>query len=104
MVKLSYPADARTRDGNPTSVHRRRAPPASQTFPVFGCTNSPLRVVELFQRRDFGHMDVETTFDDPRMYTKAFTIKVSYNLLADSDIFESFCQENEKDRPHLTKP
>jgi hypothetical protein len=34
------------------------------------------------------------------MYTKPFTIKVPHNLLADSDIFESFC-ENEKDRAHL---
>jgi hypothetical protein len=59
-----------------------------------------LRVVERYRRRDFGHMDVEMTFDDPPMYTKPFTIKVPHDLLADSDIFESFC-ENEKDREHL---
>ncbi len=62
-----------------------------------------LRVVERFRRRDFGHLDVEMTFDDPPMYTKPFTIKVPYELLADSDIFESFCNENEKDRAHLGK-
>jgi hypothetical protein len=60
-----------------------------------------LRIVERYRRRDFGHMDVEMTFDDPQMYTKAFTIKVSDDLLADSDIFESYCNENERDRPHL---
>jgi hypothetical protein len=60
-----------------------------------------LRVVERYRRRDFGHMDVEMTFDDPQMYTKPFTIKVTDDLLADSDLFESFCNENEKDRPHL---
>jgi hypothetical protein len=60
-----------------------------------------LRIVERYHRRDFGHMDVEMTFDDPKMYTKPFTIKVTDDLLADSDIFESFCNENEKDRPHL---
>lgn len=62
-----------------------------------------LRVVERFRRRDFGHLDVETTFDDPQMYTKPFTIKVPHDLLADGDIFESFCEENEKDRAHLQK-
>jgi hypothetical protein len=62
-----------------------------------------LRVVERYRRRDFGHIDVETTFDDPQMYTKPFTIKVPHELLADSDIFESFCNENEKDRVHLGK-
>src|SRR6202521_5780139 len=60
-----------------------------------------LRVVERYRRRDFGHMDVEMTFDDPQMYTKPFTLKVTDDLLADSDLFESFCNENEKDRPHL---
>ena len=59
-----------------------------------------LRVVERYHRRDFGHMDVELTFDDPQMYTKPFTIKLTDELLADSDIFENFC-ENEKDRVHL---
>jgi hypothetical protein len=60
-----------------------------------------LRIVERFRRRDFGHMDVEMTFDDPQMYTKPFTITIPFNLLADADIFESFCHENEKDRAHL---
>lgn len=62
-----------------------------------------LRITERFRRRDFGHLDYEMTFDDPKMYTKPFTIKVPHDLLADSDIFESFCDENEKDRAHLTK-
>ena len=62
-----------------------------------------LRVVERFQRHDFGHLDVEMTFDDPEMYTKPFTIKVPHDLLPDSDIFEMFCNENEKDREHLKK-
>jgi hypothetical protein len=60
-----------------------------------------MRITERFHRRDFGHMDIEMTFDDPKMYTKPFTIKVPHVLLADSDIFEMFCNENEKDRAHL---
>ena len=60
-----------------------------------------LRIMERYHRRDFGHMDVEMTFDDPKMYTKPFTIKVTNELWADSDIFEFFCNENEKDRSHM---
>jgi hypothetical protein len=59
-----------------------------------------LRITERFRRIDFGHMDMEVTFEDPKMYTKPFTIKVPHTLMADADIFESFC-ENEKDRVHL---
>jgi hypothetical protein len=62
-----------------------------------------LRVTERFHRRDFGHLDVEMTFDDPQLYTKPFTIKVPHELLADSEIFEMYCNENEKDRAHLQK-
>jgi hypothetical protein len=62
-----------------------------------------MRITERFRRRDFGHLDVEMTFDDPKMYTKPFTIRVPHDLLADSDIFEMFCNENEKDRAHLQK-
>ncbi len=60
-----------------------------------------LRVTERFRRRDFGHLDVEMTFDDPQTYTRPFTIKVPHELLADADIFEMRCNENEKDRIHL---
>jgi len=60
-----------------------------------------MRVVERYRRRDFGHLDVETTIDDPKMYTRPFTIKVTYLLEADSDILEYFCAENEKDRLHM---
>ena len=63
-----------------------------------------LRLTERFHRRDFGHLDVEMTFDDPKMYTRPFTIKVPHDLLADSDLFESYCDQNEKDREHLGKP
>lgn len=35
-----------------------------------------MRITERFRRRDFGHLDVEMTFDDPKMYTKPFTIRV----------------------------
>jgi hypothetical protein len=62
-----------------------------------------MRVIERYRRRDFGHLEYEMTFDDPRMYTKPFTIKVPHNLLADGDIFESVCTENEKDRAHLDR-
>ena len=39
--------------------------------------------------------------DDPKNYTKPFTIKYNSLLVPDSDVLESFCAENEKDRVHL---
>jgi hypothetical protein len=62
-----------------------------------------LRVQERFRRRDFGHMDLQVTIEDPKILTKPVTFKVTELLLPDSDILESYCNENEKDRPHLAK-
>ena len=58
-------------------------------------------LVERYRRRDFGHMDVEITIDDPKWYTKPFTIKVTHLLQPDTDIVEYFCNENEQDRRRM---
>ncbi len=60
-----------------------------------------LRVTERFTRHDYGHMDQEITFNDPKMYSKPFTIKFSQVIMPDSDILESYCNENEKSRDHI---
>jgi hypothetical protein len=62
-----------------------------------------LKIQERFHRRDFGHMDLSLTIEDPKMYTRPLTIKVTEVLLPDSDILESVCNENERDRVHLEK-
>jgi hypothetical protein len=62
-----------------------------------------LHMVERFTRRDFGHMDIGITIDDPKMYTKPFSIKVNAILLPDTDVFEAVCAENEKDLAHMDK-
>jgi hypothetical protein len=61
-----------------------------------------LRLQERFHRRDFGHMDLQVTVDDPKMYLRPITVKVTELLIPDTDVLESFCNENEKDRAHLT--
>src|SRR5215469_17751446 len=62
---------------------------------AFGHPHSEaLRVQERLHRRDFGHMDLQLTIDDPKMYTRPFTIKVTEVLVPDSDILEYVC-ENE---------
>jgi hypothetical protein len=62
-----------------------------------------MHVTERYHRRDFGHLDTELTFDDPAMYTHKFTVKIGYDLVADNDIFEMYCSQNEKDRAHMVK-
>jgi hypothetical protein len=62
-----------------------------------------MHITERYRRRDFGHMDLDITFDDPKYYTRAFSIKISVNLVPDSDLLEYVCNENERDRAHMAK-
>ena len=59
-----------------------------------------MRTTERFRRKDFGHLEVEFTFDDPKTYTRPWSVTVPFELLADTDIIENIC-ENEKDIPHI---
>jgi len=60
-------------------------------------------ITERYRRRDFGHMDLETTMVDPKNYTRPFTVKVTLHLIPDSDIQEYICVDNERDRSHMDK-
>ena len=62
-----------------------------------------MHITERYRRRDFGHMDLEITFNDPKYYTRPFSFKTGLTLLPGSDFLEYVCSENEKDRVHLGK-
>lgn len=60
-----------------------------------------MRITERYRRRDVGHLDVDITFDDPVVYTRPFSITVTYVLQPDTDVLEYFCNENERDQVHI---
>jgi hypothetical protein len=59
-----------------------------------------LKLTERFHRRDFGHLELDTTFDDPKVFAKPFTIHIEKTLAPDNEILEDVC-ENEKSGAHL---
>jgi hypothetical protein len=60
-----------------------------------------LRVTERFHRKDFGHESVEVTIDDPKTYTKPWTVTLPLILQPDTELIEYMCPENEKDYDRL---
>ncbi len=60
-----------------------------------------LRVVERYTRPTIGHIDIDVTIDDPMAYTKPWSVKLGWNLVPDTDLIESICEENSKDLPHM---
>src|SRR6267154_3119441 len=59
-----------------------------------------LRVTERFHRRDAGHIDLQVTLDDPKAYTRPWTLPIELDLMADAELIEYVC-ENERDAKHL---
>jgi hypothetical protein len=53
-----------------------------------------LRMTERYRRRDFGHLDVEITFSDPKAYARPWTVAASAVLAADTEILEWVCNES----------
>ena len=54
-----------------------------------------LRMTERYRRRDFGHMDVEVTYPDPKAYARPWTVAVRAELAADTEMIEFVCGERE---------
>ena len=57
-------------------------------------------VTERFRRRDFGHLEIDITVDDPKAYTKPWTVTARFDLVPDTELIENIC-ENEKDAQHM---
>lgn len=69
---------------------------------VFG---SPLtntgKMIERFQRPNYGTLHIDVTIDDPKAYTKPFTVRVNQKIMPDTELIEFICQENDRSGPHL---
>jgi hypothetical protein len=60
-----------------------------------------LHVIERFRRPDFGHLNLQLTIDDPKAYTKPWTVNLQFTAMPDAELIEYVCSENEKDLNHL---
>jgi hypothetical protein len=58
-------------------------------------------MIERFRRVNFGNLEIEVTVDDPKAYTKPWSVTVKQLLTPDSEMIEFICAENEKDVRHL---
>jgi hypothetical protein len=59
------------------------------------------KVTERFRRPNFGKLEIEVTVDDPKAYTKPWTVQVRETIQVDTDLLEYVCTENERDASHM---
>jgi len=60
-----------------------------------------MRVTERFRRPDFGHLLVEITIEDRKMYSRPWTVTQEFRFQADTELIEYVCNENNRDVEHL---
>ncbi|MEO8259384.1 MAG: hypothetical protein ABI868_18700 [Acidobacteriota bacterium] len=70
-------------------------------------TGSPLtdaaKMTERFRRADYGHLEIQVTVDDPKAYTKPWSVTLNQRVLPDAELIEFVCAENEKSSRHFQK-
>ena len=59
-----------------------------------------LHVIERFRRIDYGHTELTITIDDPKAFLKPWTIKAPLQLLPETSLLESFCDNHNSTMEH----
>ena len=58
-------------------------------------------VIERFRRPSLGQLELQITIDDPKAYTKPWTVLEKPRLLVNTELLEFVCLENERDQAHM---
>jgi hypothetical protein len=53
------------------------------------------KMTERWRRPKFGLMQVDITVEDPKAYTKPFTVRVNHQLMPDTELMEFVCEERD---------
>ena len=59
------------------------------------------KVREEIRRPDLGHLEIQVTVDDPKAYTRPWTVTIKQRLVVDSELIDEICLENERSLQHM---
>ena len=74
---------------------------------ITGGTDTHLMLVDLRESEWTGKAaeerlhEIDVTVNDPKAYTRPWTVTLRQTIVADSDLLDYVCQENERDVSHL---
>jgi hypothetical protein len=54
------------------------------------------KIREEMRRPDFGHLEIKVTVDDPKAYTKPWTVTLKQRIVVDAELIDEVCLENEQ--------
>jgi len=53
------------------------------------------KVTERFRRPNFGTLEIDVTIDDPKAYTRTFTVRVNQRIMVDTELIEFICEDRD---------
>jgi hypothetical protein len=59
------------------------------------------RIIERFRRPTYGRIEIDITIEDPKAFTKPFTVRVNQRIMLDTELIEFICNENERSSKHF---
>ncbi len=59
------------------------------------------KVREQIRRPDFGHLEIQVSVDDPKAYTKPWTVTLKQRIVVDTGLIDEICLENEQSLKHM---
>jgi hypothetical protein len=54
------------------------------------------KITERFRRLSYGVLKIDVTIDDPKAYTKPFSVRVNQRIMPEGELIEFICNENNK--------
>ena len=57
---------------------------------------SAAKLRERIRRPDFGHLEIEVTVDDPKAYTRPWTVALRQQFAPDTELIDEICAEGER--------
>jgi hypothetical protein len=61
------------------------------------------KITERFRRPTFGKLEIDITVDDPKAYTKPFTVRINQEIMVDTEMIEFICNENNQFLKYLQR-
>ncbi|HEY3823941.1 MAG TPA: hypothetical protein VGL82_05255 [Bryobacteraceae bacterium] len=58
------------------------------------------KFTEKIRRPTYDHLQIDLTLEDPKAYTKPWTVRIDQRLIVDQDLIEFECNENQQFRQH----
>jgi hypothetical protein len=59
------------------------------------------KITERIRRPNFGTLEIELTVDDPKAYTKPWTVVLRERFVVDTEMMDEVCLEGEKSYEHM---